>query len=337
MGCRQCNCIKEQENEILGGNNEQPQPNTLYNDTNEPAMAMAKTGLNISTRIDNFDEEAFMRNINDKTEDISNNPNVPHESLHTLNSVHDVANLSEEFDINFHDHAINVFHTINQVRCEPETFALRLQQILNKIEKGDDGIMYIALENCTYKFVHSEAEIKTAMTFLKKLSTDKLNEENIKTLLWSENIYQSCMDHLTYDEYDGNILIERINEKCSQKVRCLEIVQDGLMDPVILVLIMLIDQIELRESLFCKFFDFGAACCSVLNSELKVRTIIVLAIVTNRLSNKQNGRISLNHPAFDRLNYKHLIINQDFTFEDNLVTAKFKLSNGDVKIERIQI
>ena len=199
----------------------------------------------------------------------------------------------------------------------------------------------INLENCTYRFLNNEEEIKTSMIFLKSLVNKQLNEIHHKTILWSENMYQTCLSNinfLSFDKENEKQLTKRIVTKINQKVSCEVITQEGLMDPEIAVLIILIDKIELRESLFCKFFDFGTAYCSMIDTEMKILTIIVLALVTHR-KEVNHSRINLNHPLFNDISYKLDIVCQDFTFDNanQTVTATFTLSNGDIKNEVVKL
>jgi len=341
-GCNYCKYAFHQEEEIVSSKEPQPKLNLSVDEKNENLTKLHNSKILVNN---NSKGDLNERNEkNDKTELTPNNIN----ETNSNNSAHDVNNILEEFEINFHDHAINIFHIINKIRTEPEKFTIKLESILSRIKKTKDGDLFIELENCTYKFLHSDDQIQTSIQFLKSIANLKEN----KSLLWSENIYQSCIEYLNFDEKDEKILYQRIDKNCNQKVRCLEISQDGLMTPETTVLIMLIDQIELREILFCRFFDFGAACCSTINSEMKVRTIVVLALIIdknikeykeingNKESNHngvKNGKITLDHPAFNKINYKHLIVSQNIIVENNIVIAKFELSNGELKEERIKL
>jgi len=259
-------------------------------------------------------------------------------------------NIPEEFEINFHDHAINIFCTINNVRTESDKYIDKLKILLNKIKMDSQGKYFITLEHCTYVFKSNHKEIKSSLEFLQAVNRLYMEKNNVdskgcisnnkqnspNSLLWSENIYQSCLEHLNFDQNDDKNLFQRISSKYEEVVKCLELIQDGLMDPELTVLIMLIDQVDHREDIFCKNFDIGAACCSWINSEMKARTIVVLTTVV--IKKKENKKLNFNHPAFDNINYKPMIVSQKYKYEDhNMVVATFELTNGKIKQERVQI
>ena len=217
-----------------------------------------------------------------------------------------IENVDDELAINFHEYSINTFNVVINIRDKPYLYLPKLKTLINKLKFDPIGKAFLELENCTYNFKSNYESIKALEqqmsnysdfdTKINKSKDSKINDLNENTqLLWSENLYQACSDHLSQDQDIAEILKTRLTKICNKDTDFLIFINDGIMDIETKVLVMLLDNQNFREDFFCKTFSIGAVGASVINGDMKVRTLLVLANYLVSKTNIYNKRKTINN------------------------------------------
>ena len=256
-----------------------------------------------------------------------------------------------EDKINLYDHAQSIFESINSIRTEPFKYFGKLHKIFDLI-KVENNIPFIQFEHFTYYFKENIASIKNSEEFLKSLSpSDSRKLEDVRhATLWIEKIYNECVSNLENLDETETVFFEKIAKNYQYECESKRTVIDGLMEPETTALLILIDNLKDRETLFTKSFDVGACACKKTNDSRRIQTELVLVDIIYpgekerrdgkkvKKDNTPNGpSISLDHPAFDNITYKDLIVDGDFSIEGNLIKAQFVLNTGETKHETINM
>ncbi len=191
-------------------------------------------------------------------------------------SIHSVNNLGDDLPLNFHEYSVNIFNIVTNIRSKPQNYIVKVRELLSKLKHTLDGKVFIETDNCTYYFKSREDSIISLEQFLLKLTSKNIVKNNME-LRWSEGMFQTINEYLNLDEKDLDFLNPKLRQICNKQTEYLKISNDGLMNEETKVLLMLLENEDIREDFFSKVFSIGASCSSFVNNEMKVRTILVLA------------------------------------------------------------
>jgi len=182
-----------------------------------------------------------------------------------------------DFDMNFQEYATNIFNVVINIRSKPQYYIDKLRDLYKRMKRDSENQIFIEMDYCTYFFKNTEHSIRSLEElFICYATEDEKQIENMQ-LVWSQNLFTACSDHLNLDKGDIELLAPRLTKACNKQTEFLTIVLDGIMDVESNVLIMLLENESIREDFFCKTFSIGAVCSVLINDDMKVRTILVLA------------------------------------------------------------
>jgi len=268
--------------------------------------------------------------------------------------------VNPEDKINLKDYSMKLFDCINSIRTEPFKYFGKIHKILENTKLDTtNNKYYINFEgfNFTYYFKESLEVLKKADDFLKELTPeDAFKLEDIRhNTFWNEKIHLDCQDHVKHPNEEESVLFGKIAKNYQYECESSRVIIDGLMDSESLALILLMDNLKDRESIFCRSYDVGACASIKTHDERRIRTVLVLVDIIypgererrERRSGKDRNldwkpsteyitpgpTITLDHPAFDNITYKDEIVDGDFSIEGNLIKAQFVLNNGETKTE----
>jgi len=185
---------------------------------------------------------------------------------------------SEIVKENYLKYAHKVFDEINNFRSKPQLYIPKLKKIIDSIKQDIDTICYLELDGMIYKFKQSLESINNFYDFLLKFPNEKILVPEIP-IVWSDEIYQHCLEYIISGENDIKILNNRLlNDEEDQKILLTLNIGSGQITEETKLLIMLLEDPKIKEFFLTKTFNFGAVCFmySKENDQKIMKSVIVL-------------------------------------------------------------
>jgi len=210
-------------------------------------------------------------------------------------------------EVDYYHHSHQVFEALNNLRQFPRIYIEKLEE-LKKFAEIDNTGAFVKISD--YILRCTKYDIEEAKQFLERLLMNSTYKS--ETIMWNEKLQQvgtEIVSNLNDVDYllVKKDLTRRVSSALNYACECLDFVFYHYLDPVLSVLVILLENPKLRDRLLCESFHFGAVSCGSFKEVAAVTIVFLVNKSCQTVAEEEYFELDINDKVFDYISYKSQI------------------------------